>query len=194
MAVRLPTRTRDWRLMARTGRLVLTIPAYAVLALVAGLLSLALFSLSQNYRLVLDLVIGGSLPPENRLNILLGLFPFLGTSFSFEAEVLLTLIALLAGIDVALVVYHFREHRVSLSQGGGSALGVTLGLLGAGCAACGSVVLAGLFSLLGVAGALTLLPFEGLEFSVLALLALVLSIYWMADGMRGGEINGCPVD
>jgi len=23
---------------------------------------------------------------------------------------------------------------------------------------------------------------------------LTLSIYWLAEGMRGGEINGCPVD
>lgn len=63
----------------------------------------------------------------------------------------------------------------------------------AGCAACGSAVLAGLLSLFGVAGAGTLLPLDGLEFSLLALVALVLSIYWVAEGMRGGEIRGCPV-
>lgn len=27
----------------------------------------------------------------------------------------------------------------------------------------------------------------------LALVTLVLSIYWVGDGMRGGEIRGCPV-
>jgi hypothetical protein len=40
----------------------------------------------------------------------------------------------------------------------------------------------------------TLLPLEGQEFSVLAIVVVVLSIYWIADGMRGGEINGCPID
>lgn len=47
-SVRLPTRARDWRLMARTARLVVTIPVYAVLALVAALVGLTLFVLSQN--------------------------------------------------------------------------------------------------------------------------------------------------
>ena len=67
-------------------------------------------------------------------------------------------------------------------------------MLGAGCAACGPAVLVGLLSLVGAAGLLTLLPFEGLELTALAALALVLSIFWIADGMRGGMIRGCPVD
>ncbi|MFC6724776.1 hypothetical protein ACFQE1_10400 [Halobium palmae] len=50
------------------------------------------------------------------------------------------------------------------------------------------------FSLFGASGLLLLLPLEGLEFSLLAGVALVLSMYWIADGMRGGEVNGCPVD
>jgi hypothetical protein len=49
-------------------------------------------------------------------------------------------------------------------------------------------------SLVGATGLLTLLPFEGQAFTVLAAAVLVLSMYWLADGMRGGEIRGCPVD
>jgi hypothetical protein len=33
-----------------------------------------------------------------------------------------------------------------------------------------------------------------LELGVLAALSLLLSMFWLADGMRGGEINGCPID
>lgn len=55
-------------------------------------------------------------------------------------------------------------------------------------------VLGGLLSLVGPEGALTLLPLDGLELTVLAALALVLSTFWLADGMRGGAIQGCPVD
>jgi hypothetical protein len=54
-------------------------------------------------------------------------------------------------------------------------------------------VLVGLLSLVGASGTV-LLPFDGLEFTALAVVALVLSSYWLADGMRGGEINGCPID
>ncbi|MFB6211938.1 MAG: hypothetical protein ABEI76_10405 [Halobacteriales archaeon] len=192
--IRLPTRADDWRLMVRTARLVLSVPLYALLALISAVAAVTVFVLSQNIPLVQNVVIGGSLPLLARLQVLVGLYPFFGTSFPLEAELLLVAVGLLVGIDIAMVTYHLREHGIGARESGGSVVGVVLGTLGAGCAACGSVVLAGVLSLVGAAGLLTLLPLDGLEFSLVALVALVLSIYWLADGMRGGEINGCPVD
>jgi hypothetical protein len=180
--------------MGRTARLVLAGPGYATVALLAAAAALTVFVVSQNLPLVGDVVVGGTLPLSTRLDVLLGLYPFLGTSFGPLTGAVLVAVALLSGVDIAMVAYHLREHRVSLSEGGGSVVGVLLGTLGAGCAACGSAVLAGLFALVGAGGALTLLPLEGLEFALVALVALVLSIHWLADGMRGGEIRGCPVD
>lgn len=194
MSVRLPTRPADWRLMGRTARLVLGLPAYAAFAIVAGGLGLTLFVVTQNLALVGDVVVGGSLPLENRAAVLLGLFPFLGTSFSTLQGLALLAVAALLGVDLAMVAYHVREHGLSLESGSGSAVGVLLGTLGAGCAACGPAVLVGLLSLIGATGALTLLPLEGLELTGLAAVALLLSIFWLADGMRGGMIRGCPVD
>lgn len=194
MSVRLPTRRTDWRLMARTIRLVLGIPTYAAFALVAGIVGLSVFVLTQNLTLVGDVIVGGSLPFSNRLAVLIGLYPFLGTSFSVVSGLALLLVATLLGVDLAMVAYHIREHGLSLESGGGSAVGALLGTLGAGCAACGPALLVGLLSLVGAAGALTLLPFDGLELTGLAAVALVLSIFWIADGMRGGMIRGCPVD
>ncbi len=192
--VRLPTRRRDWRLMARTARLVVTVPTYAVLAVLASALALTGFVVSLNPRLVGDVVIGGSLPVENRLVILIELFPFVGSSFEPVQGALLVVVAGLTGVDVAMAVYHFREHGISLQEGSTSLAGIVLGTLGAGCAACGSAVLVGLLSLVGVSGSLLVLPLDGLEFALLALVVLTLSIYWLADGMRGGQVNGCPVE
>lgn len=79
------------------------------------------------------------------------------------------------------------------SEDSGGATGVVLGMLGASCAMCGTAVLAGLFSLVGAGGILTLLPLDGLEFTFAALVALVLSIHWLAEGFRGETIRGCPV-
>ena len=192
--VRLPTRTRDWRLLVRTARLVLSLPVYAAVALVAATASLTLFVVSQNLTLVSDLVLSGTLPLDSRFVVLAELYPFVGTSFSLAAGIGLLLVAAAVGVDVAMVVYHLREHSLSVEGGGSGLLGVALGTLGAGCAACGPAILVGILSLVGATGLLTLLPFEGLELTGLALLTLVLSMYWLADGMRGGEINGCPVD
>jgi hypothetical protein len=192
--VRLPTARNDWHLMARTARLVLTIPTYTVIGAVSGFVILTLFIASLNLTLVFDLVIGGSLPFADRLAIMLELFPFVGTSFGPIQGALLYLVGILTGVDVAMAVYHFREHGVSVREGGASTVGIVLGALGAGCAACGSAILLGLLSLFGITTSLLFLPLEGLEFAILAVVVLTLSIYWLADGMRGGEINGCPID
>ncbi|WP_435067208.1 hypothetical protein [Haloplanus sp. C73] len=175
--------------MGRTTRLVLGGPGYAALAVVAAAVALTGFVLSQNLATVGD-TLAGRVPAT----ILLELYPFVGTSYGPATGLLVVSVSLLVGVDVALVAYHVREHRLSAESGGGSLLGVVLGTLGAGCAACGSAILAGVLSLFGVAGLATLLPLDGLEFALLALVALVLSIHWLADGMRGGEIRGCPVD
>jgi hypothetical protein len=180
--------------MARTARLVLSVPTYAVVAVVAAVAALTLFVASLNVPLVSSVVVGGSLPLANRLRVLLELYPFVGTSFGTAQGVLLLVVAALSGVDVSMAVYHLREHGLSLQTGGTSLAGVVLGTLGAGCAACGSAVLLGVASLLGVGSSLLFLPLDGLEFALGALVVLLLSIYWLADGMRGGRVAGCPVD
>lgn len=190
----IPTGRDDARLVARTVRLVLGVPAYAALALVGSLVGLSVFVLAQNVPLVSSVIVGGSLPLDARLTILVNLYPFVGSAFTLSTEVLLVVSALLFGVNVALLGYHLRQERISLSSGGGSVTGMVLGTVGAGCTACGSAVVAGVLSLFGATGLLAALPLEGQEFTILSLLALVLSIYWLADGMRGAEVEGCPID
>jgi hypothetical protein len=193
MSPTIPTGVSDWRLLGRTLRLVLGIPVYAAIGVLAAFLTLAVFGYSQNVDLV-TFALSGALPLDDALTILIGLFPLVGDSFTLLQAVGLVGVALLSGVDVALVTYHVREHGLSVAETGGGAVGVFLGLLGAGCAACGSAILLGVLSLFGAAGLVTLLPFEGFEFVGLAVVALVLSMYWLAEGMRGGEIRGCPID
>lgn len=194
MAVAFPTGREDLRLMGRTIRLVLSIPTYAVGAVGVAWVSLTLFTLSQNLTLTTDLIIGGSLPLADRLVLIIEQYPFVGTNYSLVDGLAVLVVVALTGINLALVAYHFREHDLSVSESSGSMVGVVLGMAGAGCAACGSAVLIGILSLFGASGAVLLLPLGGLEISILAVVALLLSTYWVAEGMRGGRIGGCPVD
>lgn len=191
--IRVPTRRRDWRLMGRTARLVLSVPGYALLAGIVAVAALALFVFSLNGQLVV-FAVTGDLAATARIRLLVAQCPFVGPSFTTAQGLLLVGVAALTGVDVTMAVYHFREHGISVRKGGSSAAGVVLGTLGAGCAACGSAVLAGLLSLVGGSGLLLLLPLDGLEFALGSGVVLLLSLFWLADGMRGGEINGCPVD
>jgi hypothetical protein len=188
---RLPIRGEDWRLMARTARLVLGGPVYLGVALVAAVGALSLFVLSLNLPLV-GFALSPGLPLEARVTLLVEQYPFVGAAFDLPQGSLLVLVAALTGVNVAMAVYHVREHDLTAASGSGL-VGVVFGTLGAGCAACGSAVLAGVLGLFGL-GSLTLLPLDGLEFALAGLAVVVLSIFWLADGMRGGEIRGCPVD
>lgn len=190
----LPTRRGDWRLMARTIRLVLSLPAYAVLAVVGAVAALSTFVLSQNPQFVSAVVVYGNSDPLTRFQALLGLYPGFGSAYSVPVALVLVSVSVLVGINVAMLVYHVREHELGAREGTGSAAGVALGIVGAGCAACGSAILGGVLTLVGAGAALTLLPLHGLEFALLALVAVLLSLFWIAQGMRGGQVAGCPVE
>lgn len=192
--LRLPTRRRDWRLIARTVRLVLSIPWYAVLAGLYGMFALSVFVFARNLTILQRVILFGTAPVRARFRILVEMYPGVGTAYTADQTSLLVTTAVLVGVNLALVTYHLREHQVSLRGGSGGAGGVVLGTFGAGCASCGSALLAGVLSLFGASGLLAVLPLDGLEFALLSVVLLVLSIYWIADGLRGGMIRGCPVD
>ncbi|MBI3420885.1 MAG: hypothetical protein HY006_02375 [Candidatus Sungbacteria bacterium] len=86
------------------------------------------------------------------------------------ALLLLLLVALLAGIQLSLMIY-FVQQRGSLVIKGllGSGLGIGALFLGLGCVACGSFFLSAFFTLGGFAFAITNLPFSGMEFYLLSL-------------------------
>lgn len=190
----LPTRARDWKVMGRVVRLVLSMPQYTMFAVIYGLLGLSVFVFARNVTILQRVIVFGTLPLESRFHVLIQMYPGIGSAYTVTQTVMLVATAALVGINLSMVTYHFREHGVSLREGSGGVSGVVLGILGGGCAACGSAVFAGLLSMVGAAGVLTILPLDGLEFALLALAILMLSIYWLAEGMRGGEIAGCPVE
>jgi len=96
-------------------------------------------------------------------------------------SVLLVLISLLFALNLVLLVFYIRKiksilkgnrriHAVGIG-------GLVSGLLGIGCAACGSVVLTSILSSIGASGLLLLLPLHGSEFGILGVLLLCMSIY-----------------
>lgn len=188
-----PTRLRDWKRLGRTVRLVLSIRRYAVLALLYGALALSVFVFARNQSVLRQVILFGELPLDNRVRVLVAMYPGVGGAYTTEQTAVLVTTAALVGINLALVTYHFRRHGLSVREGSGSVTGVVLGTLGAGCAACGSAVIAGVLSLVGASGALAALPLEGLEFALLAIATLIVSLYWVAEGLRGGDVAGCPV-
>jgi hypothetical protein len=185
VSLSLPTRRSDWEYTASVVADVMRKPVYSVFALSVAFVAVTVFVLPGNVPLVTDIVVFGNAPLSQRLGVLLDLYPFFGQEFG--TSVLLVAAGLLVGVNISVLVRGYREG--SVGGAGGSAAGTTLATIGAGCAACGSALLAAFFSTTAVAGTLALLPFDGTEILVASLVVLLLSTYWTADATR----EGCAV-
>lgn len=92
---------------------------------------------------------------------------------------------ILFSINASFFSYAIKQNQARnlAASGGKQVLGLVLGALGLGCAACGSLLLAPLLALFGAAGLLAILPLHGQEFGLLAILLLGYSTYKIAKAI-----------
>ncbi|WP_266081783.1 hypothetical protein [Haladaptatus caseinilyticus] len=177
----------------RTIRHILSIPRYAALFIASFLFGLSVFVISQNIELVQTVIFGKYMTAPQKLSVLAHLFPIIGSAFTPIKAWFLLVSSAFFGMNFSMIIYHFRNNKLNLQSGTGSAIGMLFGTLGAGCAACGSVMLTGLLSFLGATSILTLLPFDGLSFSIIALIIFTLSMYRLADAIDRSNSRDCPI-
>ena len=151
---------------------------YITTAVVMSGVAFALATWLPNFGLVLESLFSeGTIGERTKLPII-----FLGsiaTNFTLFSAIYTILIVVLLGISVSLIIFSFRQ-RAPQSKSSGvttSFFGTFSGLLGIGCAACGSVILTPLLAALGGTSFLAILPLEGSEFGVIGVLLLLFSIY-----------------
>ncbi|MDH5442125.1 MAG: hypothetical protein OEX08_00765 [Candidatus Nomurabacteria bacterium] len=95
--------------------------------------------------------------------------------------ILTIIISILLGVQIAILVNYIKKRRTSSTALAGSTHGVagfTSGILGMGCAACGSVVITSIF---GTTGGILLssLPLHGAEFLLLSIVIIAISTIWL---------------
>jgi len=103
------------------------------------------------------------------------------------ASIGLTLVvAVLGGINIALVVYNIKTQKtMNLKKGGSSAIfGGALTAFTPGCPACTT----SLSAILGIVGGLAIFPLQGLELKFISIAALSFSIWW---AMRSINKTSC---
>jgi hypothetical protein len=118
----------------------------------------------------------------------LSLLGAIGTNFTLLTATYTIIIALLFGVYISMLTY-FLSHRIKQARSGASTgfFGILSGVLGVGCAACGSFLLTSL-SLVGATGVLSVLPLQGGEFGILGALLLGLAIYMTAKKIQSPQI------
>jgi hypothetical protein len=127
-----------------------------------------------NFQLTKDTLLG-SYPIGYKWNIMTALLQGLGTSMTKFALVLLILTAVLTGINLTLVTLRLSALRsggkLHIMVGGSSVIAIVT----SGCAMCGLPIL----GLLGLSGSLIYLPFQGTELSVISVILLLITLYFM---------------
>jgi hypothetical protein len=143
---------------------VLKQPFYA---LIASSVSLGLGSLY--YLLTLSVM------PAPKVIEMLGL-PYLAASIGLTFAT-----AILAGINIALLVFKIKGSQLITVKGSGTtAFGSSLMAFTPGCPACTTPLAA----VLSTVGGLAIFPLQGLELKLMSLAALSYSIYWVLKGLQ----------
>lgn len=127
-----------------------------------------------NFSLVKDTIFG-SFPLSYKFRLLIALLGGMWTAMTKFSLFLFVLTGILTGINLTLLTL-----RLSVMRGsgklhvmvGGSSL---LAIVSSGCAVCGLPILA----LFGLSGSIIYLPFQGAEISVVAVVLLLMTLYFM---------------
>jgi len=113
-----------------------------------------------------------------------------GNTIKLHSYISLIIISVLFGLLFSLITYKTITIKATTGKTGVFAsLGIFIGALAPGCAACG----VGLLSLFGLSAAfITFLPFDGLELSILSIGILSFSTFKISEGIHKGNV--CEVN
>ena len=146
---------------------------YSLSVIIIAILFYAINVLIANYRTIINFY--------SSLGFLGTIKLFITLSINFYSAILLSsyisliIISLLLGMLFSLIFYKISIlKKTSTKSGVLASLGIFLGALAPGCAACGI----GLASMLGLSTVfLAFLPLKGLELSLLAIVILIIAIF-----------------
>jgi len=152
---------------------------YVFLAAGVAVTTFVLAVLLPNFSLIKNLFKDADLSLGDKINLPISLLGSITTNFNFFSASYTIIISVLLGINVAILVFFLRRRvkevkETSMTTG---ALGMISGIIGIGCAACGSLIITSVLSIFGAGWLVTYLPFAGAEFGILGILLLGFSIY-----------------
>ncbi|MFT5179732.1 MAG: hypothetical protein ACI9GH_000106 [Candidatus Paceibacteria bacterium] len=171
--------------MLKTLTTVFKQPVYILISLVVFSVVASLALLAPNFGLIFQVL--GSFGVMEALKVSFSLLGSIQTNFTVFSATTILLIAFFFAINISLFVYYVKRFKETAGVGT-STLGLVIGTLGVGCASCGSLVLTSLLSLVGLGGTLSFLPFGGEEFSVIGLVLIVVSMYYLLKKISGPAV------
>lgn len=132
-----------------------------------------------NLRL-LSIVAMSTAPLADKIALPLSFLASITTNFTLLSALYTIAIAVLAGINAALIAELFRTRQMFAGGAAAGASGIVAGALGIGCAACGSLVLMTFAGTVLGTSALILLPLRGGELGILGVFLLGYATYLLS--------------
>jgi hypothetical protein len=169
-------------------------PSYAALAGALAVLAFLWAVWFPNFGLIAEVFSAPDAPLTAKLGIALSLLGGIGTNFSPLSAGYTIAIAVLFGMTAAMIAYLLKQRRAgpagqTIAIGSGA---VASGVLGIGCAACGSLILGAVIPSVGAAGALVAaLPLQGEEFGILSVVLLFVSLLLVSKNIA--QTGACPL-
>ncbi len=165
-------------------------PAYVLIALITSAVVFAFAVWLPNLSLIVKIMGHPGITFSQKLSLPASLLGSIVTNFTLLSATYTILIAILFGMNVSMITYFLRRRIDDVRQAGlgTGLLGITSGVLGMGCAACGSFLLTSILSLSGASWLLSYLPLDGAEFGILGVILLAVSLYLTAKKIRNPAV------
>ncbi|MGB3921881.1 MAG: hypothetical protein WBL19_01180 [Minisyncoccia bacterium] len=170
-------------------------PRYVLLALITGAIVFAFAVWLPNLPLIVQIMGHSEISFSQKLDLPWSLLGSIATNFTLLSASYTIAIAVLFGVYVAMATYFLKRRIKEVGQGDVATgfFGITSGVIGMGCAACGSFLLMSILSFVGAGGVLVLLPLQGSEFGILGAILLALAVYVTAKQIENPLVCKVPI-
>ena len=165
-------------------------PQYSLLAFVTSVTVFVFAVWFPNLPLIVRIMGHPDILFSQKFDLPISLLGSIVTNFTLLSASYTIAIAILFGINLSMLVYFLRRRVAEVKQGGIATgiFGITSGVVGIGCAACGSFLLTSILSLVGASWILSFLPLRGAEFGILGVILLSTSLYTTAKKIQNPVI------
>ena len=165
-------------------------PKYLLLAFGTSLVMFAFAVWLLNIPLIIKVMGHSEISFRDKFDLPVSLLGGIVTNFTLLSASSTILIAVLFGVNVAMIVFFLKRKIIEVKQGGiiTGFFGITSGIIGMGCAACGSFLLTSILSLVGASSVLLFLPLGGGEFGILGVVLLTISIHLIAKQIQNPAV------
>lgn len=165
-------------------------PTYAFIALLTSVVVFVFAVWFPNISLIVKIMGHPGVSFSQKLDLPISLLGSISTNFTLLSASYTIAIAILFGVNLAMVIYFLRRRINEVTKSGVATgfFGIMSGVVGMGCAACGSLLLSSILSLFGATWILSFLPLAGGEFGILGVILLTISIFMIAKRIENPAI------